>query len=346
MLTQRHRDVLGLVVGTYIEGGEPVSSKTVSERSRLGVSAATIRGAMAELEEQGFLTHPHISAGRVPTDAGFRFYVDSLLEVTSLGREEKEQILRACDQGNRHLDDVLVRVSRVLSTLTLNACMVRAPDACHAILRRIQFIRLAGRSGRDRILALLISDSGQLRSRLFPFQNSPSQEKLDRFGQALGCHLEGMTLSEVRAHLRHEVEQGTAEYRLFCSHLLENFSHFPVDGGLIVNGRMNLFRSFVGLTTIRDLLAILEEKKGLIRLLDQCLGGDGVRLFIGSEAALGHIENCTVVAAPFGKSAGGYPGTLGVLGPTRLDYAHVIPLVDFTTKALNALVADVNTVGG
>ena len=345
MLTQRHQEILKLVVRAHIEGGEPVSSKTVNERSQLGVSSATIRNAMVELEEQGFLTQPHTSAGRIPTDVGFRFYVDSLLEVAALDSKEKEQILRACEQGNKDLDDILARVSHVLATITLNACMIRTPDVRHATLRRIQFIKLAGRSGKDRILALLISDSGQLRSRVFQLENSPSQDRLDHFGLYLSCHLEGMTLSEVREHLQCEVDQGEQEYRGLCGNLLESFSHAFIGGGLIVNGRMNVFRSFMDLSRIQEMLAVLEEKKKLIHLLDECLDLEGVRLFIGSESDLGRTSGCSVVAAHFKWAEGLFPGTLGVLGPTRLDYAHVIPLVDFTTKVLSTFFSDVISSG-
>lgn len=345
-ITQRHQEILKLVVRAHIEAGEPVGSKTVSERSQLGVSSATIRSAMVDLETLGFLIQPHTSAGRIPTDRGFRFYVDSLLEVASLGNEEKEQIIRACEQGSEDLVDVLARVSQVLASITLNACMVRTPDVRQAALRRIQFIKLVGRPGliklggrpdMERILALLVSDSGQLRSRVFYMENSPSQNRLDRFGQALSRQLEGMTLSDVREHLQREVDQGEREYRVFCGNLLESFSEASMEGGLIVNGRMNVFHAFEDLSRIQEMLTVLEEKKKLVHLLDTCLDREGVRLFIGSESDLGKTGGCTVVAAHFKGASGLFPGTLGVLGPTRLDYAHVIPLVDFTTKVLNTL---------
>ncbi|MBF0463273.1 MAG: heat-inducible transcription repressor HrcA [Magnetococcales bacterium] len=344
MLTKRHHEILRLVVHAHMEGGEPVGSKTITERSQLGVSSATVRNAMVELEEMGLLTQPHASAGRVPTDLGFRFYVDSLLEVAALSREEQARIIRVCEQGSEDLETVLARVSQVLATMTMNACMVRTPDVRHAVLRRVQFIKLTGRSGLDRILALLISDSGQLRSRVFYLESNPSQEKLDRFGLLLSRQLEGMTLSEVREHLQHEVEQSEQEYRMLCGNLLESVTGSFVGGGLIVNGRMNVFRSFMDLAHIQEMLAVLEEKKGLVHLLDKCLDLEGVRLFIGAEAEVSRT-GCAVVAAPFKGADGSYPGTLGVLGSTRMDYAHVIPLVGFTTKVLSTLFSD-GTVSG
>ncbi|MEO5339618.1 MAG: heat-inducible transcriptional repressor HrcA [Magnetococcus sp. MYC-9] len=344
MLTNRHHEILKLVVHAHMQGGEPVGSRTISERSRLGVSSATIRNAMVELEEMGLLIQPHTSAGRVPTDLGFRFYVDSLLEVTSLGADEQAQIARACGQGSEDLETVLARVSQVLASLTLNACMVRTPDVRQAVLRRVQFIKLAGRSGLDRILALLVSDTGQLRSRVFHLESNPSQEKLDRFSTVLSRRLEGMTLTEVREHLQREVEQSEQEYRALCGSLLDSVSGLSMSGGLIVNGRMNMFRSFIELSRVQEMLAVLEEKKGLVNLLDKCLDMEGVRLFIGAEAELSR-SGCAVVAAPFKGADGSCPGTLGVLGPTRMDYAHVIPLVAFTTKLLSSLFSDGTALG-
>lgn len=340
MLTKRHHEILKLVVLAHVEAGEPVGSKTISERSQLGVSAATIRNAMVELEEMGLLTQPYLSAGRVPTDSGFRYYVDSLLEVTTLGSKEQEKILQACEQGHEDLETLLARVSQVLATITLNACMVRTPDVRHALLRRVQFIKLMTHStGMDRILALLISDSGQLRSRMFCLESNPSQEKLDQFGTFLSRQLEGMTLPEVREHLQREVEKSEQEYRTLCGNLLESVAGFSMGGGLIVNGRMNVFRSFMDLSRVREMLAVLEEKKGLVSLLDKCLDMEGVRLFIGAEAELSR-GGCAVVAAPFKGVDGSFPGTLGVLGSTRMDYAHIIPLVGFTTKVLSTLFSD------
>ncbi|MBF0400846.1 MAG: heat-inducible transcription repressor HrcA [Magnetococcales bacterium] len=339
MLTKRHHEILKLVVLAHAEGGEPVGSKTISERSQLGVSAATVRNAMVELEEMGLLTQPHLSAGRVPTDLGFRFYVDSLLELSSLGSEEQAQIVRACEQGPEDLETVLARVSQLLASMTLNACMVRTPDLSHALLRRVQFIKLANHAGLDRILALLISDSGQLRSRIFYLESNPSQEKLDQFSAFLSHQLEGMTLPEVREHLQREVEQSELEYRALCGNLLESIAGFSLGGGLIVNGRMNVFRSFMDLSHIREVLSVLEEKKALVSLLDKCLDMQGVRLFIGAEAELNR-SGCAVVAAPFKGVDGSSPGTLGVFGPTRMDYAHIIPLVGFTTKILSTLFSD------
>ncbi len=345
MLSKRHHDILKLVVHAHIEGGEPVGSKTVCERSRLGLSPATIRNAMVELEEMGFLSQPHPSAGREPTDRGFRQYVDTLLDVSQVSREEKERLMKACEMGGADLDGILTEVSRVLSSLTPNACLVRTPGLNHTVLRRVQFLKLAPGGGRrgSRILALVVSDSGQLMSRIFYLEEVLSQRDLDRFGRSLSRHMEGMNLLEVREHLRQEVERSESEYRTLCNNLLESVTGTGSGSGLIVNGRMNIFSTSLDLARIREMLTVLEEKRALIRLMDACLFHDGVQLFIGSESRLGSTNGCTVVAAHFNGPGRMFPGALGVLGPTRLDYAHVIPLVDFTANLLSTFLSEAPT---
>ncbi|MBF0185583.1 MAG: heat-inducible transcription repressor HrcA [Magnetococcales bacterium] len=344
MLTRRHHEILRGVIQAHIEDGEPVGSKTVCHRAGLGVSPATVRNAMMELEEMGLLTQPHPSAGRVPTDLGFRYYVDSLLELVSVNRDNQERILQACGPGDEELETVLARVSPLLASMTGSACLVRTPDRRHVVLQRIELIKLASRAGQERVLALLVSDSGQLRSRVIHLQSSLSQEKLNQFSRFLTRQLEGMTLAEVRERLQRELEQSEEEYRLLCGRLLESVASLSMGSELIVNGRMNLFHSFAELSRVQEMLAVLEEKKGLLALLDRCLDLQGVRLFIGSEAEWNQ-RGCVVVAAPFQGGEGCYPGTLGVLGPTRMDYAHVIPLIGYTSQVLSTLFSD-GTVSG
>ena len=341
MLTKRQSDVLKLIVQAHIEGGEPVASKAVHDRSQLGVSPATIRSVMSDLEEMGYLLQPHTSSGRVPTDLGFRLYVDHLLEVASLTRTEKERILHACRAGGEDLHATLSEVSQVLAALTPNASIVRTHGPAHAVLRRVQFIKLAtGSSREERILALLISESGGLLSRVFFPGGHFEQKNLDNFGQYLSNQMQGRDLAGVREHLLREVEQGEAEHRALCRNLLESVSSSSAAGGLIINGRMNVFSSPLDFSRIREILELLEEKRSLVRLLDECLVLEGVQLFIGAESKLGASGGCTMVAANFVDGANAFQGAVGVLGPTRLNYAHVIPLVDFTAKVLSTLLPE------
>lgn len=348
MLTSRQSDILKKVVESHISDGEPVGSGTVRHRFHLDLSSASIRTAMAELEEMGFLFRVHHSSGRAPTELGFRFYVDGLLELSSLSQEEKERITMACEEGRTDLGFAFAEVGRVLSILSSNACLVRPAGMGRALLRSIRFIRLDDdtRAGTTRIMALLVAVNGQVDSRVFIMRGLLAQHALDRHGAALSRVLDGATLREAREHLQRAVERGEQDYRTLCNNLLESLQRDSQTGELIINGRLNFFLSFGGgYSTVLDLnraqeaLAILEEKRRLIQLLDHCLESDGVRLFIGSESALG-AGQCAIVASSFTGPASVALGALGVLGPTRLDYAHVIPLVEFTTKVLSALLAD------
>ncbi|MEO5334874.1 MAG: heat-inducible transcriptional repressor HrcA, partial [Magnetococcus sp. YQC-5] len=345
MLTPRQSDILKKVVESHIADGEPVGSGTMRQRFQLDLSSASIRNAMAELEEMGFLFRVHHSSGRAPTELGFRFYVDGLLEVCSLSQEEQDRISTACEEGRSDLGRTLAEVGRVLASLSSNACLVRPIGIGRALLRGIRFVRLGdNRSGITRIMALLVAVNGQVDSRVFGIHGLLSQSDMDRYGAALSRMLDGATLHEARDHLQQALAQGEQEYRALCGTLLESLLRDSHSGELIINGRMNFFLSFgtgqaASLELAREALAILEEKRRLIQLLDHCLETEGVRLFIGSESALG-AGKCAIVASSFTGPSSTTLGALGVLGPTRLDYAHVIPLVEFTAKVLSALLAD------
>ncbi|MBF0126816.1 MAG: heat-inducible transcription repressor HrcA [Magnetococcales bacterium] len=346
MLTSRQSDILKKVVESHIADGEPVGSQTMRKRFQVDLSSASIRNAMAELEEMGFLFRVHHSSGRAPTEKAFRFYVDGLLEVSSLSQEEQERILMACESGRSDLDRALTEVGRVLSVLSSNACLVRPLGMGRVLLRGVRFIRLDEARGQTtRIMALLVATNGQLDSRMFIMQGPLSQQDLDRHGITLSRMLDGATLREAREQLQTMLVRGERDLRLLCGNLLESMAFGGHAGELIINGRMNLLLSFgtghdaaAVLPRAQEALAILEEKRRLMQLLDHCLETEGVRLFIGSESALG--GGCAVVASSFTGPTSAALGALGVLGPTRLDYAHVIPLVEFTAKVLSALLAD------
>ncbi|MBF0371155.1 MAG: heat-inducible transcription repressor HrcA [Magnetococcales bacterium] len=337
MLTQRQTEILRLVVQSHIDNGAPVGSQTVSERSTLSVSPATIRNAMSELESLGLLTQPHRSAGRIPTDQGFRAYVDGLNEAHLTDRE-MEQILKACETGGDDLGATLDSACQAMASLIPYTCLVRPPSLDEAQLDRIQFVELS----ENRVLAILASCSGQVQHRIFLTETAYSRRELDGFGDALSRRLEGLNLNQVKDRLEQEVARGERRYRELCHRLLTTVRTASVRGGhLIINGRSNLFGvpEWDDTTEIRGILEMLDEKKKLVELLDHCLHADGVQLFIGSESHLGPARGCSVVAAKFLGPESRLLGTLGVLGPTRLDYAQVIPLVDFTARALSGLLS-------
>ncbi|MBF0294699.1 MAG: heat-inducible transcription repressor HrcA [Magnetococcales bacterium] len=349
MLTPRQSDILKKVVESYIASGEPVGSLSLRQRFRMDLSAASIRHAMAELEELGLLHRVHHSSGRAPTEEGLRVYVDALARVSSLAPQERESILAACEAGRPDPDRMLVEAGRVVAALCANASLVRPLGLGGVTLRGIRFIRLdRTRAGTTRIMALLVAVTGRIDSRIFDMEGALSQTDLDHHGVTLSRLVDGVTPLEARQRLRMAVDQGERDLRLLCGNLLAA----PVFGTpgeeLIVNGRMHLLPAFgtehataLVLRRTHEAMLLIEEKRRLSRLLDLCLETPGVRLFIGAGAALG--DGCAVVASSFTGPASTSPGAIGVLGPTRLDYAHVIPLVEFTAKVLSARLADAET---
>ncbi|MBF0152710.1 MAG: heat-inducible transcription repressor HrcA [Magnetococcales bacterium] len=344
MLTQRHGTILKLVVEAHIARGGAVGSQSLRDQAHLNLSTATIRNAMSELEVMGYLTQPHTSAGRIPTDRGYRFYVDALLERDPLGTGTKSRILEACEKGGNDLPTTLNQISKEVATLTHQACLVLPPDMKNAILERIHFIRLEGRSGLrgSKVLALLVSHSGQLQNRILNLEESYAQKELDAFGRSLSRRMKGLTLKEVRQQLEEEVASGEQHYRDLQKKLLEGAVGSWSGGmGLIVNGHLNLLTpdDLAGSGRLLDVLAEIEEKKKYIGLLDHCLRTKGVQLFIGAESELSREGGCAMVACKFSGPENQLSGTLGVLGPTRLDYSYVIPLVEFTVLALSGLLS-------
>lgn len=346
MLTQRHRDILQRVVHAYIHQGKSVGSKTLSRMDGLDFSPATIRSEMAELEKMGYLVRDHSSAGRRPTQLGLRFFVDTLLEVTRLSERDKDRIVAACTHGD-DMEQTFSEVSRVLAAITPNACIVRLPRMLDIVFQQVKLIELSRKSLEEvRVLVVLVSESGHLKSRVIRLNTQLQQKDLDEFAVYLSREMKGSTLAEVKRRLHTEIERGEQSFHDLCRKLLASSVLMVSSDALIVNGRMNLLGlagreslSSKDVALMRDLFALLEENRKLIHLLDECDRLDGVRLFIGSESGIVHDNSCSVVAAPFCGPGNLMPGTVGILGPVRLDYAHVIPLVDFTARALGTLLA-------
>lgn len=335
-LTSRHNDILKAVVQAHIHSGEPVGSRVLCQARGLEVSPATVRNAMAELEELGYLHQPHASAGRIPTEQGFRHYVDVLVELAPLSAHDQDRIREACAQGGEEMEEVLGAVSRVLASLTQCASLVLPPRVEEALLREVRFLGLPD----GRVLALLLSAGGQVQSRLFQVEQACSEGELADYGRELTRRLEGMTLREVRASLQSELAEARARAQRLRHRLLTSLIAATGQwGGLIVNGRTHLMRfpELAAASRLEEILSALEDKQKLIHVLDRCLAAEGVRLFMGAETTLGQESGCAVVAARFPGPARQPWGSLGLLGPMRLDYAQVIPLVRFTAGVLGEM---------
>ncbi len=342
-MNERSREVFRRLVETYLDTGEPVGSRTLARTLPEGVSAATIRNVMQDLEYLGLLDSPHVSAGRVPTQLGLRLFVDGILEVGDVSGAERSEIERSLGGAERDITAVLDRAGDMLSGLTHGASLVLAPKA-EAPIRHIEFVAL----GPDRALVVLVTADGQVENRVFtpPAGLTPSAMRVA--ANFLNAILQGRTLGEMRAVVTAEIARRRAELDTLSHALVEAGAALwatDPDGGrdrLIVHGRANLLagtEDAAQLERIRELFDDLERKRDLVQLLDLTEGGEGVRVFIGSENKLFSLSGSSLVVSPYMNADRRIIGAVGVIGPTRLNYGRIVPIVDYTAQLVGRLVS-------
>jgi heat-inducible transcriptional repressor len=328
----RAKKILHAVVSEYLATGEAVGSHTVTRRYGLDVSAATVRTVMGDLEEIGLLRHAHTSGGRLPTERGLRYYVDMLLRVRSLTAGEKDDIRERLAPAGGDVPEVMQRTSRMLRELSHLTVVVQAPRPESDVVEHLEFVQL--RDGQ--LLAVLAAASGQIQNKLVPIDFPVTPSELDRINNFLNGLVSGLTLDQIRARLLEEI----ASERSVHDHLMARALQLaraavPIDPepGVLVDGQSNLLAGKADLERAKVLLRTLEEKDLLVRLLERTLSAPGICVFIGAEANLADLTDVSVVAAPY--VADGRPlGTIGVIGPARMNYSRVIPLVDFTAEMI------------
>ncbi len=334
-LSRRSQKILHAVVTEYLAGGDAVGSRTVTRRHDLGLSPATVRNVMADLEEMGLLEQRHTSAGRVPTTTGLRFFIDSLLKVRGLTPREKDEIRgRVTAQSP---DAVVQNASRLLSDLTHHAAVILAPDPDQQRLERIEFIPL--RDGK--LIAVLVTTDGRIENRLLI--EDVDAGRLDRIHNYLNELLSGMTIDDVRERVIRELGEDKNKYdeavatALRLSHAV--FVKPPErSADVVVAGQANLLDN-VQPDQIRDLLRTLEDKETLVRLLDRTRNAEGLQVFLGAETAMQALSGSSVVAMPYGPEETPI-GALAVIGPMRMNYGKVMSVVDFTADTVSQLLAD------
>jgi heat-inducible transcriptional repressor len=329
----RAKKILHAVVSEYLATGEAVGSHTVTRRYGLDVSAATVRTVMGDLEEVGLLRHAHTSGGRLPTERGLRYYVDALLRVRSLTIGEKEEIReRIAPTGAGDLPEMMQRTSRLLRELSHLTVVVQAPRPESDLVQHLEFVQL--REGQ--LLAVIAAASGQIQNKLVPIDFPISPGDLDRMNNYLNSLMSGLTLEQARARLLEEIQSERATHDELMGRALKLASAaVPAEAisEVLVEGQSNLLAGKADLERAKVLLRTLEEKDLLVRLLDRTLGAPGICVFIGAEANLADLTDVSIVAAPYGPD--GRPlGTIGVIGPARMNYSRVIPLVDFTAEMI------------
>ncbi|MEO7278068.1 MAG: heat-inducible transcriptional repressor HrcA [Sphingomicrobium sp.] len=337
-LTDRMREVFALVVETYLERGLPIGSRALSET--ISLSPASIRGVMQELEERGLLTHPHTSAGRIPTDGGLRLFVDGIMQTAAPDLRERREIERQIVR-DQPIEDALAAASTALSGLSRAAGVVLSPKR-ELTVKQLNFVPLSD----TRALAILVGADGSVENRIMALDSTITTAALGEVSNFINARLSGLTLGQAEARLRAEILDrkemidGVAA-ALVASGLAawsQDHAHRPV---LIVRGQANLIDegSAADLDRVRQLLDELEEAQEIARLLESARDAPGCRIFIGAENRMFSLSGSSVIAAPYRGSNGEVVGVVGVIGPTRLNYARVVPMVEFTAKALTRLMA-------
>jgi heat-inducible transcriptional repressor len=337
-LTDRMREIFGMVVDAYLECGLPIGSKALA--GSISLSPASIRGVMQELEERGLLTHPHTSAGRIPTDSGLRLFVDGIMQAAAPNPSERREIERQIVR-DQPIEDALAAASAALSGLSQAAGVVLAPKR-ELRLKQLSFVPLSD----TRALAVLVGADGSVENRIISLEGGTSAAALTEVSNFANARLAGLTLAEAEMRLRTEIRErkeaiDAAAAELVASGLAawsQDHARRPV---LIVRGQANLIdvNAADDLDRVRRLLDELEEAQEIARLLESARDAPGCRIFIGSENRMFSLSGSSVIAAPYRGSHGEVVGVVGVIGPTRLNYARVVPMVDFTAKALTRLMA-------
>jgi heat-inducible transcriptional repressor len=342
-MNDRTREVFRRVVEGYLTSGEPVGSRTLTRSLSEKVSAATVRNVMQDLEYLGLLDSPHVSAGRIPTQAGLRMFVDSLLEVGQVAPEDQERIDATLGTNDADVTSLLDQVGAALSVITRGASVVLTPKR-EAAIRHIEFVSLAA----DRALVVLVFADGQVENRVFvppPGQTPSSMREAANFLNALA---EGRTLSELRHSMTAEIASRRQEIDSLARAMVESGLAVWENAGesserLIVRGRSNLIDGAADQTEvdrIRVLFDDLERKRDIAEFLTLTETGEGVRIFIGSENKLFSLSGSSLVVSPYMNADRKIIGAVGVIGPTRLNYGRIVPIVDYTAQLVGRLVTD------
>jgi len=342
-MNERSREIFRRLVEGYLESGGPVGSRTLTRTLNEKVSAATVRNVMQDLEFLGLLDSPHISAGRVPTQLGLRMFVDGLLEVDQLSKEDQLKLDQTVDRNSQDVSSVLDRVGSTLSALTHGASLVLTPKQEQPI-KHIEFVSLSP----DQALVVLVYSNGDVENRLFtpPVGQTPSAMR--EAANFLNAVLEGRTLSELLSTIQDDVDLRRQEIDSLAQELVtQGLAVWQTQGDdnerLIVRGRGNLLESEAheeDLERIRNLFDDLERKRDIAEFLELTEQGDGVRIFIGSENKLFSLTGSSLVVSPYMNSERKIVGAIGVIGPTRLNYGRIVPLVDYTAQLVGKLISD------
>ncbi len=343
-LNERSREIFRNIVESYLTTGEPVGSRNLSRILPISLSPASVRNVMSDLEQLGLIYAPHTSAGRLPTELGLRFFVDALMQVGDLNEGDRRSIEAqvAVAGHGKSVESVLTEASQMLSGLTRSAGVVLASKV-NVRIKHIEFVRLEP----ERALAVLVAEDGQVENRVLNVPRDLPTSALTEASNYLNAHIRGKSLNELRAEIEGALTQGQAELdqltqKVIAAGLASWSGGESKDRQLIVRGHANLLddlHALGDLERVRSLFDALETQRGVIDLLGRAERADGVRIFIGSENKLFSLSGSSTIVSPYRDSEGRIVGVIGVIGPTRLNYARVIPMVDYTARVVGRLLA-------
>lgn len=339
-LNERSREIFRYIVEGYLATGEPIGSRNISRIIPMTLSPASVRNVMQDLEQLGLVYAPHTSAGRLPTETGLRFFVDALMQVGDLTQDDRHKIEGQVAAAGNSVDNVLTEASQLLSGLTHSAGVVLATKS-NVRLKHIEFVRLEP----ERALVVLVAEDGHVENRILNIPVGLPTSSLVEASNFLNAHVRGKTLVEAKIDMERALEAARSELdnltqRLIAEGLASWSGGAGDDRRLIVRGHANLLDDLTALQDlerVRQLFDDLETKRGVTDLLGRAEGADGVCIFIGSENRLFSLSGSSTIVAPYRDAQGRIVGAIGIIGPTRLNYARVIPTVDFTAKVVSKL---------
>ncbi len=333
-MDKRAQILLKTLVEHYISDGQPIGSRTLLQHSGLDVSPATIRNVMSDLEHMGFVASPHTSAGRIPTQKGYRLFVDSLLTVQPLDTQAIQQLKSGLSSPNPN--ELITNAADMLSQLTQFAGVVMIPKRKRVAFKHLEFLTLSDK----RILVIIVTNDGNVQNRIIITEKSFNPAELTQASNYFNTHFSGQTFEEVQKKLHEELKQMQSDMNKLMSAALETTSKSAEQDNVVIAGERNLLQVddlSANVTSLRKLFEIFERRTSLMQLLDNSQRAEGVQIFIGGESGYLPLDECSMITAPY-EADGQVVGTLGVIGPTRMAYERVIPIVDITAKLLsNAL---------
>ncbi|MCK4622288.1 MAG: heat-inducible transcription repressor HrcA [Desulfuromonadales bacterium] len=336
-LNDRNQNILEVIVEDYIASAEPVGSRAISRRHSFSLSPASVRNVMSDLEEMGFLCSPHTSAGRIPTEKGFHYYIDSLLQVRDLSKEEESRLQSSYRFKDMKMEDIMQEVGRVMSGLSNYTGLVMAPKFASTVFRQIEFVRLS----HGRLLVIYVSETGLVQNKVIAADPSLTVRDLEQISHYLNHEMTGLSIPKVREKIARELKAERIRYDELQKQALE-LSRAALqeesEDLVFVSGTSLMLEQpeFSTPDRMKRIIQALESKKTLIELLDRSQAAQGVQVFIGSQSEHTEIEGCSLVTASFSNKKGAI-GTLGVIGPVRMPYSQVIPIVDFTAQLVSRI---------